>query len=74
MIAIKKKNGILYYFDGGATGMEFEVKDITIKGDYSPLAYIAKVYEIHFDDSKDLNNIEFHIENNNGKCVISYCD
>lgn len=54
--------------------MEFEVKDITIKGDYSPLAYIAKVYEIHFDDSKDLNNIEFHIENNNGKCVISYCD
>lgn len=70
----KEKDEILYYFDGGATGMEFEVKDITIKGDYSALAYIAEVYDIHLDGSKELNNVEFHIANNNGKCVISYCD
>lgn len=70
----KDQNGILYYFDGGATGMQFEVKDISIKGDYSSQAYIAQVYTINLDDSKELNNIEFHITNNNGKCVISYCD
>lgn len=70
----KDQNGILYYFDGGATGMQFEVKDISIKGDYSSQAYIAQVYTINLDDSKELNNIEFHIANNNGKCVISYCD
>lgn len=70
----KEQDGILYYFDGGATGMEFEVKDITIKGDYVAQAYIAEVYNINVDGSKELNNIEFHIANNNGKCVISYCD
>lgn len=70
----KEQGGMLYYFDGGATGMEFEVKDITIKGDYSAQAYIAQVYDIHLDGSKELNNVEFHIANNNGKCVISYCD
>lgn len=70
----KEQNGMLYYFDGGATGMEFEVKDITIKGDYSAQAYIAQVYDINLDGSKELNNVEFHIANNNGKYVISYCD
>ncbi len=70
----KEKNGILYYFDGGATGMEFEVKDIALKGDYSEQAYIAQVYDIHLDETKELNNVEFHIANNKGKCVISYCD
>lgn len=70
----KEQEGLLYYFDGGASGMQFEVKDITVKGDYSDLAYIAEVYNINFDDSKELENVEFHIENSNGKCVISYCD
>lgn len=70
----KEQEGLLYYFDGGASGMQFEVKDITVKGDYSDLAYIAEVYNINFDDSKELENIEFHIANTNGKCVISYCD
>lgn len=70
----KEQDGILYYFDAGATGMEFEVKDITIKGDYSAQVYIAQVYDIHLDGSKELNNVEFHIANKNGKCVISYCD
>lgn len=71
---LKEQDGLLYYYDGGASGMQFEVKDITIKGDYSDSAYIAEVYNVHFDDSKELENMEFHIANNNGKCVISYCD
>ncbi|MBQ2937757.1 MAG: hypothetical protein IJE05_02605 [Clostridia bacterium] len=70
----KQQDGLLYYFDGGASGIEFEVKDITLKGDYSDLAYIAEVYNVHLDDTKELENIEFHISDNNGKCVISYCD
>ena len=70
----KNVNGYLYYFDGGATGMTFEVKSITIKGDYSDLSYIANIDNIHIDDSREQENIEFHIENYNGKCVISYCD
>lgn len=70
----KNVNGYLYYFDGGATGMTFEVESITIKGDYSDLRYIASVYNIYIDDSKEQEDIEFHIENYNGKCVISYCD
>lgn len=65
---------MLYYFDGGATIMQFEVKNISIKGDYLSQAYIAQVYNIHLNNSKELNNVEFHITNNNGKCVISYCD
>lgn len=72
--SFKNVNGYLYYFDGGATGLEYEVKSITIKGDYSDLNYIANVDNIHLDDSRDQLNIEFHIENYNGKCVISYCD
>lgn len=70
----KEKDGVLYYFNGGATGMKFEVESITLKGDYSDSAYIAKVYSINIDESKDTENIEFHITNYNGKCVISYCD
>lgn len=70
----KEKDGVLYYFNGGATGMEFEVKSITIKGAYSDFAYIAEVYNIHIDGSKELENKEFNITNNNGKCVINYCD
>ena len=68
----KEKDGVLYYLDGGATGSEFEVKDITMKGNSK--TYIAEVYNINLDDSRELLNLEFHIEkNNNNKCVISYC-
>lgn len=70
----KSVDGYLYYLDGGATGMTFEVKSITLKGDYSNLNYIANVNNIHIDESREQENIEFHIENYNGKCVISYCD
>ena len=54
--------------------MEFEVESIAVKGDYSDFSYIANVYNIHLDGSKDLENIEFHVTNYNGKCVITYCD
>ncbi|MCI8411685.1 MAG: hypothetical protein HFJ40_04515 [Clostridia bacterium] len=70
----KNQNGLLYYFNGGASVMEFEVESIAVKGDYSDFSYIANVYNIHLDGSKDLENIEFHVTNYNGKCVITYCD
>ena len=70
----KDVDGYLWYFDGGATGAEWEVESVALKGDYSNSSYIATTYNIHIDDTKELEYIEFHIENNNGKCVISYCD
>ena len=70
----KNVNGYLYFFDGGATGMNFEVESVNIKGDYSNLNYIANVYNISVDDSKELEYVEFHITNYNEQCVISYCD
>ena len=70
----KNQNGLLLYFDGGATGMELEVKEITLKGIYSDYTYIAKVNNIAIDDSVTEENVEFHIDSHNGKCVISYCD
>lgn len=70
----KNENGILCYNAGGGTGIEFEVESINIKGEYSDSAYIGNVYNIALDGSKTMENIEFHIANENGKCVISYCD
>ena len=54
--------------------MEFEVESINIEGEYSDYAYIGDVYDIALEGSKEMKNIEFHIANENGKCVISYCD
>ena len=70
----KDQNGLLYYNDVGLTGTEYVVESITLKGDYSDSRYIANVYSINPDDSKNVENIEFEITNYNGKCVISYCD
>lgn len=70
----KEQDGLLYYFDGGWTGAEYEVESIRLKGDYSNLRYIAKAYCIYDEDSKELENIEFEVMDYNGKCVISYCD
>lgn len=70
----KEQDGLLYYYDSGWTGTGYEVESITLKGDYSDSRYIAKVYRINIDDSRELENIEFEITNYNGKCVISYCD
>jgi hypothetical protein len=74
IVEFKNVNGMLYYSGTGWTGTEYEVEGITLKGDYSKTAYIAKAYKISIDGSKEEENIEFHIENYNGKCVISYCD
>ena len=54
--------------------MNFEVESVNLKGDYSNLNYIANVYNVHIDESKELEHVEFHIADYNGKCVISYCD
>ena len=70
----KNIDGILYYNDVGLTGTEYVIEKVEIKGDYSDKSYIATVYSKNVDDSKNEEVIEFHIENNNGKCVISYCD
>lgn len=70
----KDVDGNLYYFNWGATGMDFDVESVNIKGDYSNSSYIANVYNIHIDESKELEHVEFHIADYNGKCVISYCD
>ena len=70
----KNIDGILYYNDVGLTGTEYVIEKVEIKGDYSDKSYIATGYSKNVDDSKNEEVIEFHIENNNGKCVISYCD
>ena len=70
----KNIDGILYYNDVGLTGTEYVIEKVEIKGDYSDKSYIATGYSKNIDDSKNEEVIEFHIENNNGKCVISYCD
>ena len=70
----KNVDGYLYFEDVGASGIKTKVESVNLKGDYSDLNYIANVYEINFDESREQGKIEFHIENYNGKCVISYCD
>lgn len=70
----KNIDGILYYNDVGLTRTEYVIEKVEIKGDYSDKSYIATGYSKNIDDSKNEEVIEFHIENNNGKCVISYCD
>lgn len=70
----KNIDGILYYNDVGLTGTEYVIEKVEIKGDYSDKSYIATGYSKNIDDSKNEEVIEFHIENNNGKCIISYCD
>ena len=70
----KNIDGILYYNDVGLTGTEYVIQKVEIKGDYSDKSYIATGYSKNIDDSKNEEVIEFHIENNNGKCIISYCD
>lgn len=70
----KEQDGILYFSDVGATGMSFEIKDIALKSETSSQEYTAQIYDVAIDGTKELNNIEFSIANNNGNCVISYCN
>ena len=68
----KNVNGILYFFYGGGSGTIFEVESITIN-EKGP-GYIANVYNVHFDDSREQETFEFQISDYNGNCVISYCE
>lgn len=70
----KEVNGYLYYFDGGATGVAYRVDGVSLKGDYSDSSYIANISLLQLGDVETKQNIEFHITNYNGNCVISYCD
>lgn len=69
-LKFKNQDGYLAFKHVGATGIGYTVKEITIKGDSSDSSYIAKV-ENEFGEEE---NVEFHIADSNGKCVISYCD
>lgn len=69
----KNVDGLLYYYDSGLTGTEYVIEKVESKGDYSDKSYIATGYSENVDGSKNEETIEFQIENNNGKCVISYC-
>lgn len=65
----REKSGYLYYYNGGATGIQTKVEKI---GKYSDGAYNATVYNIDFDGNKtDIYNIKFNVEYNE-KYVISY--
>lgn len=75
IIEFKEQDGLLYYHNSGWTGTDYEIESITLKGDYSASTYIATIHTINLDNSKgESENIQFSIENYNGKCVISYCD
>ena len=73
-VLFKNIDGIVYYNDVGLTGTKYVIGKVEIKGDYSDKSYIATGYSENVDGSKNEEVIEFHIENNNGKCIISYCD
>ena len=68
----KNVNGILYFFYGGGSGTIFEVESIRIN-ENGP-GYIANVYNVHFDDSREQETFEFQISDYNGNCVISHCE
>lgn len=66
----REVNGDLYCFNGGASGMGFEIESINTKGE----KYIADVYSLDFEGNRigEPESFEFGIADNNGKCVISY--
>ena len=68
------QDGYVAYLSGGMTGVEYELGEIRLKGGYSKEVYIGDVYTVNIDGSKELSNVEFHFEKNNGKIVISYSD
>ena len=66
----KEQNGLLYCFNGGGSGLVFEVESIRNKDNTT---YIADVNIYVEENEKELKSYEFAIENYNNKCVISYC-
>ena len=65
-----EEDGYLCYFNGGATGMVYKVEKVTKVSD--------KVYKVKGiflqEEAGEEVNFEFGIENNNGKCIIDYCN
>lgn len=69
----KNVNGYVAYFDGGWSGVEYIVNNVAIKGDYSDRRYVANYYTIEGELESNGTTLEFDIENNSGKCIISNC-
>ena len=61
------------YFDGGWSGIEYEVYKIEAKEDSLPITHTAEILRTE-GDRKVIENVEFSVESNDGKCIISYCD
>lgn len=68
--AFIEEDGYVCYFNGGATGVGYEVNSITKVNDKT---YNAKAVWMQ-EESKEDVSFEFGIENSNGKCVIDYCN
>lgn len=60
----------LYYRDAGGSGAKFEVVSVSRVTDTE---YTAKVYEIMFDNSKELREYKVKIVNEDG-CFIDSCE
>ncbi len=71
-IEFKDVDGKVAYFNGGWTGTEYEVHKISKAEDSLTATHKAEILRTA-GDRKVVENIEFSIEENNGKCVISYC-
>ena len=52
-------NGVLYYFNGGGSGIEYEVGDIISENGNN---VTVQVYNVHIDGSKELKNMTFGID------------
>lgn len=52
-------NGVLYYFNGGGSGIEYEVGDIISENGNN---VTVQVYNVHIDGSKELENMTFGID------------
>lgn len=64
-----EEDGYLCYFNGGATGIRYEVNRITKVNDKKYKAEAIWSQE----EVKENVSFEFGIENSNGHCVIDYC-
>lgn len=68
----KNVDGKVAYFDGGWSGIEYEVHKIIKNENSLEFTYSAEILRTE-GERKVGENIEFSIEEKNGKCVISNC-
>ena len=71
-VEFKEVDGNVAYYDGGWSGTEYEVHSIAKKEDSLTATHDAEILRTE-GERKVIENVEFSVENNNGKCVISYC-